>query len=42
MAVEVGIGQAEKVAALMKQSGLRNIQIIHDLGKVQRVVFGQI
>lgn len=42
VAVEVGIGQAEKVAALMKQSGLRNIQIIHDLGKVQRVVFGQI
>ena len=39
-AVEVGIGQAEDVAALFREAGLRDIQIKNDLGGIPRVVMG--
>ena len=39
-AVEVGIGQAEAVAALFQAAGLRNITVRQDLGGVDRVVAG--
>lgn len=39
-AVEVGIGQAEEVAVLFRDAGLRDIQKIRDLGGIERVVAG--
>lgn len=40
-AVEVGIGQAEAVAALWRANGLRQVEIRNDLGGVARVVTGE-
>lgn len=40
-AVEVGIGQAEDVAALFTAAGLRKVQITPDLAGVPRVVSGE-
>lgn len=40
-AVEVGIGQAETVAALWEESGLCDVEIRPDLGGVPRVVIGR-
>ena len=39
-AFEVGIGQAGDVADLMFKAGYRNIEIIPDLGGIERVVLG--
>lgn len=39
-AVEVGIGQAQDVAALFTAVGLSDVGVIRDLGGVERVVFG--
>ncbi|MBQ4613256.1 MAG: peptide chain release factor N(5)-glutamine methyltransferase [Clostridia bacterium] len=39
-AVEVGIGQAQAVAALFTAVGLTDVGITRDLGGVERVVFG--
>lgn len=39
-AVEVGIGQAEPVAALFRGAGLENVETRRDLGGVNRVVLG--
>lgn len=39
-AVEVGIGQAETVAAMMEAAGLQEIQIRRDYGGIERVVTG--
>ncbi len=39
-AVEVGIGQADDVAALFTAAGLADVQIFNDLGGVPRVVMG--
>ena len=39
-AVEVGIGQAQAVAALFAAVGLTDVGVIRDLGGVERVVFG--
>ena len=41
VAVEVGIGQAEDVAALFSTQGLENTAIFTDLGGVQRVVLAR-
>ena len=40
VAVEVGIHQSVKVSAIMKDAGLRNIQVVNDLGGIPRVVMG--
>ncbi len=40
LAVEVGIGQAEEVAALFEKAGLREIRIVPDLAGIGRVVRG--
>lgn len=40
-AVEVGIGQAEAVAALFAAAGLEKVEAISDLGGILRVVKGQ-
>ena len=40
-AVEVGIGQAQDVAALFAAQGLENTEILTDLGGVQRVVLAR-
>ena len=40
-AVEVGIGQAEDVAALFAAAGLENTEILRDLGGVERVVIAR-
>lgn len=39
---EVGVGQAEQVAMLMKQRGCKNIHITRDLARIPRVVEGVI
>lgn len=39
-AVEVGCGQAAAVAALWKEAGLERLEILRDLGGVERVVIG--
>ncbi|HJD23977.1 MAG TPA: peptide chain release factor N(5)-glutamine methyltransferase [Firmicutes bacterium] len=39
-AVEVGIGQAGAVAALLQGAGLEEVEIFRDLGGVERVVLG--
>jgi release factor glutamine methyltransferase len=38
LAFEVGIHQAKPVAALLKQNGFHQIQIIKDFGGIDRVV----
>lgn len=40
-AVEVGLGQAEAVAALFAEAGLKNIEIHPDLAGISRVVTGK-
>ena len=40
-AVEVGIGQAEEVAALFVQSGLHAVQVYPDAAGIDRVVAGE-
>ena len=40
LALEVGIGQAADVAALMRDAGYANVEIYRDLGGVERVVCG--
>ena len=40
IAVEVGSGQAESVAALWRDAGWRNIEILPDLAGIGRVVAG--
>lgn len=39
-AVEVGIGQASAVAAMMEAAGLRDVDIRRDYGEIERVVAG--
>ncbi len=39
-AVEVGIGQADAVAALFSAAGLADVRIVNDLGGIPRVVCG--
>ena len=41
LAVEVGAGQAEAVAALWRAAGLKNVEIINDLAGIGRVVAGR-
>ena len=41
-AVEVGIGQAQDVANILREAGLLNVEIKTDLGGVDRVVVGHI
>ena len=41
-AVEVGIGQAQDVAAIFKAAGLLDVDIKTDYGGVDRVVVGHI
>lgn len=38
---EVGLGQAQSVAALLRQAGLTEISITPDLGGIERIVGGQ-
>jgi len=38
IAVEVGIGEANDVAALFTQAGLENVQVINDLYGAARIV----
>lgn len=40
LAVEVGIGQADRVAALFEQAGLDGVQAVSDLAGIPRVVLG--
>lgn len=40
LAFEVGIGEYEKVAQLMREAAFHNIEIIKDLGQVERVISG--
>jgi methylase of polypeptide subunit release factors len=37
----VGEGQAEAVAALMREAGFGEIEVRHDLAGIERVVFGR-
>ncbi len=39
-AVEVGIGQAARVAALLEEAGLCSLEILRDMGGIDRVVVG--
>ncbi len=41
LAVEVGEGQAEAVAALMREAGFETIETRRDLAGIERVVLGQ-
>lgn len=40
VALEVGLGQAERVAELLSRTGLRSIEILNDLARIGRVVVG--
>ena len=40
IAFEVGIGQADDVAALLESAGFSNVGKLKDLGEIDRVVFG--
>jgi release factor glutamine methyltransferase len=42
VAVEVGEGQAEVVAALMREAGFGQVETRRDLAGIQRVVFGRV
>lgn len=42
LAFEVGIGEADKVAQLMKAKGYSDIQKVKDLNQIDRVVFGTV
>jgi len=41
LALEVGAGQAGRVAQLLKDSGLRSIEVLDDLAAIPRVVLGR-
>lgn len=41
VAVEVGMGQAGRVAELLSQTGLRAIEVLPDLSGIERVVLGR-
>jgi release factor glutamine methyltransferase len=42
LAMEIGAGQATEVKQLMAARGFVNVQSKRDLGKHERVVFGQV
>jgi release factor glutamine methyltransferase len=41
LALEVGMGQARAVAALMRSAGLQRVRIERDLAGIERVVIGE-
>ena len=41
LAVEVGVGQSDRVADLVKTGGLQSIEILNDLAGIPRVVLGR-
>jgi release factor glutamine methyltransferase len=40
LALEVGIGQSDKVRDLLRSSGFEDIKTYRDLSKIERVVTG--
>ncbi len=41
LAFEVGLGQAEKVKTLMEEQNFKNVEVIPDLNKIDRIVIGR-